>query len=226
MTVIKKLKEWVLAWIWIWVWFVLVGGIAWIAYASYSWVTQSEVTSWDTLSASSWNDMLNNQNFLKQEVENIDTTWFVTKAWDTMGGELSMGTNKITSLWTPTATTDAVTKAYVDSLTVANPATEAYVDSKTSLNVAKAWDTMWGNLSMWNNKITNLAAPTATTDATNKAYVDSVSASGEWQYQVSCTGIWTLIVICIRINTITGVSQCRKSTNGGGDRNNCNYAPW
>lgn len=169
MTVIKKLKEWVLAWIWIWAWFVLVGGITWIAYASYSWVTQSEVTSWDTLSASSWNDMLNNQNFLKQEVENIDTTWFVTKAWDTMGGELSMGTNKITSLWTPTATTDAATKAYVDS----------------------------------------------------------VSASGEGMYQVTCTIYGTTRTLCFRVNTITGETECKYSSNlWWTSWDNCNYAPW
>jgi hypothetical protein len=38
-------------------------------------------------------------------------------AGGTMSGVIAMGTNKITGLGTPTATTDAATKAYVDSVT-------------------------------------------------------------------------------------------------------------
>jgi hypothetical protein len=40
-------------------------------------------------------------------------------AGGTMSGAIAMGTNKITGLGTPTTTTDAATKAYVDSVTVA-----------------------------------------------------------------------------------------------------------
>jgi hypothetical protein len=43
------------------------------------------------------------------------TTQFVDVAGDTMSGALAMGNNKITGLATPTATTDAATKAYVDT---------------------------------------------------------------------------------------------------------------
>jgi len=41
----------------------------------------------------------------------------VEKTGDTMSGVLNMGTNKITSLATPTASTDAANKAYVDAIT-------------------------------------------------------------------------------------------------------------
>lgn len=40
-------------------------------------------------------------------------------AGGTMSGALNMGTNKVTNLGTPTATTDAATKGYVDTVTVA-----------------------------------------------------------------------------------------------------------
>lgn len=43
----------------------------------------------------------------------------VLKSGSTMSGALNMGTNKITSLGTPTTSTDAATKGYVDTVTVA-----------------------------------------------------------------------------------------------------------
>ena len=43
----------------------------------------------------------------------------VLKSGSTMSGNLAMGTNKITGLGTPTASTDATTKGYVDGITTA-----------------------------------------------------------------------------------------------------------
>ena len=43
----------------------------------------------------------------------------VLKTGSTMSGALAMGTNKITGLGTPTASTDAATKGYIDTVTVA-----------------------------------------------------------------------------------------------------------
>jgi len=79
-----------------------------------------------------------------------------------MAWEINMNSNKITSLWTPTASTDATNKEYVDSKIV-----------DTSNLVSKTWDTIAWEINMWTNKITSLWAPTASTDATNKEYVDS-----------------------------------------------------
>lgn len=74
-------------------------------------------------------------------------------SWTTLqtlsSGGLNAGGKKITNLGTPTAATDAATKAYVDTATT--------------------------NRSMNGYKITNLGTPTAATDAATKAYVDTAT---------------------------------------------------
>ena len=116
----------------------------------------------------------------------------------TLGSDLAAGTYKITGLGTPSSNTDAATKAYVDTA-VANvvasaPSTLNTLDElanalgddpnfattvATSIGtkVAKAGDSMTGALSMGNNKITDLATPTSSTDATNKSYIDTLYGS-------------------------------------------------
>ena len=77
-----------------------------------------------------------------------------------LGGNLDAATNKVTNLGTPTSSTDAATKAYVDSTTV-----------------SLSGDTMSGSLAMSGNKITDLGAPTVTADAATKGYVDTSVAA-------------------------------------------------
>lgn len=62
-------------------WFALVLSLVWIVYANFTWVIQNDVSSWDNLTATSWNDVINNQNYLKKEVENIvDTNTQLTES--------------------------------------------------------------------------------------------------------------------------------------------------
>lgn len=61
------------------------------------------------------------------------------------------------------------------------------------------------NLRLNNNKITNLAAPTADTDATNKAYVDSVAAGQKWKVGVA-TATTTNINLSNTYSTIDGIT--------------------
>jgi hypothetical protein len=116
----------------------------------------------------------------------------------TLGSDLAAGGYKVTGLADPSADQDAATKAYVVAriadLTTGAPALMNTLDElaaalgddsnfattvATSIGtkVAKAGDSMTGALSMGNNKITDLATPTASTDATNKSYIDTLYGS-------------------------------------------------
>jgi hypothetical protein len=87
----------------------------------------------------------------------------VSKAGDTMTGNLAMSNAKITGLGTPTAGTDATTKTYVDG------------QDATKLNLSGG--TMTGGIVMGANKVTSTATPTVADDLTRKGYVDSILGS-------------------------------------------------
>lgn len=154
-----------------WLGIITVLGLSALTYASYTWVNQSNLNTWDVVTAQTWNNVINNQNFLKQEV---DTKFAKT------GGTLS------------------------------------------------------GILNMGDNKITNLATPTANTDAVTKAYADSVVASWGWLYQMSCSTYGTsTVTVCLRINTSTWNTECKYMTNlWSANWSNCNtsyptsWNPW
>ena len=116
----------------------------------------------------------------------------------TLATDLAAGGFKVTGLATPSANTDAATKAYVDTqvsnlvdaapgaLDTLNELAAAINDdasfSTTVTNsiatkVSKAGDSMTGALSMGNNKITDLGTPSASTDAVPKSYIDTVFGS-------------------------------------------------
>jgi len=81
----------------------------------------------------------------------------------TMSGAIAMGANKITGLGTPTATTDATTKTYVDTA--------------DALKLNLTGGTMSGVIAMGANKITGLADPTTAQDAATKNYIDTIFGS-------------------------------------------------
>jgi beta-glucanase (GH16 family) len=101
----------------------------------------------------------------------------VSKAGDTMTGALTLS-------GAPTSNLHAATKAYVDSA-ISGAGTG---DFKKDGTVA-----MTGNLNMGTtNKIINLAAPTLTTDATTKTYVDTANALKVSKSGDTMTGALTL----------------------------------
>ena len=87
---------------------------------------------------------------------------------------LSLNSHKITDLATPTLSTDAVTKDYVDLNSISETAADAkyYLNTTTLNNITLAS----GDIDVNSHKITNLATPTNNSDAATKQYVDSNSA--------------------------------------------------
>lgn len=55
---------------------------------------------------------------------------------------------------------------------------KTYIDNANALKVAKAGDTMSGNLAMGGFKVTGLGTPSANADAATKVYVDTVTLAG------------------------------------------------
>jgi hypothetical protein len=117
---------------------------------------------------------------------------------DTLGSDLAAGGFKVTGLATPSANADAATKLYVDTqvsnlvasapgtLDTLNELAEALGDdpnfatTMTNALAAKlslAGGTMTGAIAMGTNKITGLGTPTASTDAANKDYIDTMASS-------------------------------------------------
>jgi len=123
-------------------------------------------------------------------IDAITTTGAVT-----IGTTLDMTSGKINNLADPTANQDAASKAYVDTqvanlvdsapgaLNTLNELAAAIGDdanftttitNSIATKLPLAGGTMSGVIAMGSNKITGLANPTATGDAVNKAYVDTV----------------------------------------------------
>jgi len=132
--------------------------------------------------------------YLNEEIEEGSGKNVMTK---NSAGNFEADLAKIVDVADPTLAQDAATKNYVDNeITTERTARVADVDTEETariaavsaeesariaadaLKVAKAGDSMTGELAMGSNKITGLATPTATTDAVNKSYADGLSFSG------------------------------------------------
>ena len=104
-------------------------------------------------------------------------------------GSVSLNSQKITNLATPTSNTDASTKAYVDTsisnLIASAPSTLDTLDeiaaaladtaNFSDTVVLKTGSTMSGALAMGTNKITGLGDPTNAQDAVTKNYLDNTT---------------------------------------------------
>jgi hypothetical protein len=105
--------------------------------------------------------------------------------------DVSNGGFKLTNLGTPTVSTDASTKDYVDTsisnliggapstLDTLDEIAAALADTANFSDtvVLKSGSTMSGALAMGTNKITGLGTPTVSTDATTKGYVDGITTA-------------------------------------------------
>ena len=104
---------------------------------------------------------------------------------------LSVNSQKITNLDSPTASADAANKGYVDTaisnliggapstLDTLDEIAAALADTANFSDtvVLKTGSTMSGALAMGTNKITGMGTPTVSTDAATKGYVDTVTVA-------------------------------------------------
>jgi hypothetical protein len=100
-------------------------------------------------------------------------------------------------------TASATTSTELSYLSGVTSAIQDQLDDK----VAKAGDTMSGDLAMGGNKVTGLGAPTLSTDAATKAYVDSVAEGlkPKTAARVATTGPLTLASDFENGDTVDGV---------------------
>jgi len=122
---------------------------------------------------------------------------------------ISANSQKVTNLATPTVSTDASTKAYVDAQITAlvggAPGTlDTLGEIATAINSSGSFATsvvlrdgtqaMTGALAMGTNKITGLGTPTVSTDAATKGYIDTaVIAPGNLTGPITSVGVATSI---------------------------------
>jgi len=126
---------------------------------------------------------------------------------------VSVNSQKITNLDTPTASADAANKGYVDTqitnliggapgtLDTLDEIAAALADTANFSDtvVLKTGSTMTGALAMGTNKITVLGTPTASTDATTKGYVDGITTAPS-----NLTGVITSVGPATSIASQTG----------------------
>ena len=98
---------------------------------------------------------------------------------------------------------------------------KTYIDNADALKVAKAGDTMSGNLAMGGNKVTGLGTPSANTDAASKGYVDGIALAGtvpdgdRGDITVSGTGtVWSIdagAIVNADVNASAGIVATKLS---------------
>lgn len=88
----------------------------------------------------------------------------------TLTGNLNLGGHRLYNIATPTDSTDAATKGFVDT---AFQTLESELAASLSGYLPLKGGTMSGQLNMDSNRIIGVADPVSDTDASNKSYVDS-----------------------------------------------------
>lgn len=157
----KKIFDWFA----IWIWFLLIIWFVWITYAA--WTTMTNVTTWDPLTATSWNNLLWNVEILK-----TNTTW-ITSVWGNVWVWVPTATEKLDVAWTVKATkVDSSKAAFVR---VSLNACSGPCAGNHTLNA-------WYNVAGYNHIITNNDTATFTTWTTGNV---TINKTGTYMIRIS-----------------------------------------
>src|SRR5882757_2607786 len=123
------------------------------------------------------NDLVNKKyidSLISLEVGGISLNSKLKKSGGEMSGPLIMGLNKVTSNYVPRNDEDLVNKKHLDEVAAHRLGDDdlRIIMNNLSLKVAKAGDTMTGNLNMGYNKITCDYTPLNENDLINKRYLN------------------------------------------------------
>ncbi len=109
-------------------------------------VTDSGAGTFKKITTDSFGRVTGTQSVVAADITALVDATYVNVSGDTMTGNLNMGTNVVTGLGTPTADTDAATKAYVDSIAAGLTWKNAvHVMSTTDVTVAAPGAAIDGN---------------------------------------------------------------------------------
>ena len=126
----------------------------------------------------------------------------VSKAGDTMSGNLAMGSNKVTGLATPTDTADAATKGYVDT---------ANTNQSTTLTTAIA-------------TAKSEAISAAATDATTKANTAQTTAQSSATTALNAVKDGTTAFTAVNVNDVASVKAATTTVSSAGTVNALTWA--
>lgn len=171
--ILEKIKDWILFWIW----FILILLISAISYAAYSWIVVENVSVWDVLTIDNWNNVLNNQNYLKQEIESINANTIV----DTKLTELEVDAF-VSNNWYDT-TPDTIADDWIiqENEIQQNSLDDSEIEDNSLTAASLAPNSVWNSELIDSPAFTNptAATPTASNHIATKWYVDS-SISTSW----------------------------------------------
>jgi hypothetical protein len=153
-----------------------------------------------------------------------------------MSGNLTMGSNQITSLITGTTGDTATNKTYVDAV---NSSMKSYVDtglpyissnnssivltSNSSYVLVDGSRPFTGDQSMGGNKLTNLTTGTTGDSATNKTYVDAVNSSMKSYVDTTNTSLKNYVDSVVSDDTAPGFNGQVMYNEGGSEGANASF---
>ena len=152
----------------------------------------------------------------------------VSKAGDSMSGNLAMGGNKVTGLGTPSATGDAATKGYVDGLAsnydaagaaaTALSTAESYTDTQIASGNLTATPTYLAlNVNSIAKNVAATVSTTASTDTTVYSWTTSQYSAAKFLVKIAAGSHTQVIEILATLDTSNNVhitEYAEVSTNG------------